>query len=65
MNTHALTFVWATETFKTRNRVTNLRYVKVEIQCFPRQGLGGAVPDTADVFVGDVTLWQGRLNQTR
>lgn len=37
---------------------SNLRYVKVEIQRFPRQGLGRAVPDTADVLIGEVTLWK-------
>lgn len=40
---------------KFRQRVSNLRYVKVEIQSFPRQGLRGAVPDTTDVFIGEVT----------
>lgn len=41
---------------KIRQRVSDLGYVKVEIQRFPRQGLRGAVPDTADVLIGEVTL---------
>lgn len=36
----------------------------MEIQGFPRQGLGGTVPDTADVLIGEVTLWEWRLHQT-
>lgn len=48
---------------KGKEIVSNLRYVKMEIQCFPRQGLGGPVPDTADVLIGEVTLWGGRLHQ--
>lgn len=41
---------------KIRQRVSDLGYVKVEIQRFSRQGLRGAVPDTADVLIGEVTL---------
>lgn len=44
-------------TIKRKVGASYLRYVKVEIQCFPRQGLGGAVPDTAHVLIGEVTVW--------
>lgn len=49
---------------KIRQRVSDLGYVKVEIQRFPRQGLRGAVPDTADVLIGEDTLRGWRLHQT-
>lgn len=46
-----------------RKSDSDLRYVKVEIECFPRQGLRGAVPDTADVLTGKVTVWSRWLHQ--
>lgn len=47
-----------------RKSDSDLRYVKVEIECFPRQGLRGPVPDMADVLIGKVTLWRRWLHQT-
>lgn len=47
-----------------RKSDSDLRYVKVEIECFPRQGLRGAIPDTADVLIAKVTLWRRGLHQT-
>lgn len=48
---------------KTRQRASDLRYVKVEVQRFPRQRLGGAVPGAAHVLVGQLAVRRRGLHQ--